>query len=201
MVDRTRLDSLAAHSRAAGGAAARRLVVGHGDTDAVLLPVRPALAAAARARLALDGGRDQPTPCSRPWPTIRWTSAGRIPAQVREQRLVLEGIAVACGVTAAIHVTGLSHPSSFPWSWVLRARAVACARFAYESVPHHSREGRHSASTRARPLAFYLAQQGMYSIQLEPTPTGSVQFGGTSSSWVLIERDMLDRGSRLGPPA
>ena len=126
--------------------------------------------------------------------TAPMNRGGWIPDRfLRRKRQVVVGTAAACAVSAAIQV-GLSHPSSLPWSWVLRPPEPSVRRLAYEVIPRIiPRKGTTLSVYATRPLAFYLAQLGTYSIELLSTPAGSVQFGGPPNSWVLIERDMVEQ--------
>ena len=115
------------------------------------------------------------------------------PCGIRQCRLLV-GVALACGVSAAIHVT-LSRPASMPWSRVMRPAQPSLRQVAYQAVPHAvTREGTKLRVYANRPLAFYLALRGGYSIQLEPNSTSILERLGLADSWALVERGMPRQG-------
>jgi 4-amino-4-deoxy-L-arabinose transferase-like glycosyltransferase len=115
------------------------------------------------------------------------------------QRIVLLGIVLSCGVSAAIHVS-LTRPVSMAWSWVLRPADPSLRQLAYESIPRTIPDRGSTLSIFAtRPLAFYLAQLGRYSIRLVPSAEGLQDRTGVPDSWALVQKDMLEQGGAIPP--
>jgi len=118
------------------------------------------------------------------------TGEGRGEPSRRRQRLVLVGVAVACGGSAAIHFT-LNVPSAIPWSWVLDPSPPSLRTFAFETVPATiPGDGTPIRVYARRPLAFYLAQVGRYSIQLEPNEE-RIMLNRLPDSWKILDGALL----------
>ena len=117
--------------------------------------------------------------------------AGRGEASRRRQRLAFVGLAAACGGSAAIHFM-LMPPSAMPWSAVLNPSQATLRTFALKTVPETiPGNGTPIRVFARRPLAFYLAQLGRYTIHLEPSAARILQ-NVMPDSWSILDQALMN---------
>jgi hypothetical protein len=87
--------------------------------------------------------------------------------RAQRERRALVGIALACGVSAGIHLA-LGPTRTFSWKAVLQP-APSLRDFAFQILPQKIPKGSTIRLFSRRPLAFYLSLQGAYRLQLEPS--------------------------------
>jgi 4-amino-4-deoxy-L-arabinose transferase-like glycosyltransferase len=121
-------------------------------------------------------------------------------SMTERHRRVLAGIAVACGISAAIQAT-LAQPHAFALEELL-APKDSLRDFAFEVLPQRIPEkGTMLRLYARRPLAFYLFLQGGYRIKLEPD--GDALWSEQSpGSWRIVDGMMPAEGVHFrGPTA
>jgi 4-amino-4-deoxy-L-arabinose transferase-like glycosyltransferase len=125
-------------------------------------------------------------------PTPGAMDAGR---SGRHLRRTLAVTALAGGLAAGLHVA-LAGPRAIAWSRVLEPGRANLRDFAFKAVPYYvSPKGTLLRIYARRPLAYYLALQGEFAVQIQPDIQSLLE-SGPPGSWAVCEYP----SQRLGDP-